>query len=412
MTGYAVVDVETTGLSPGSHDRIVEIAVVQVAPDGTPEESWGTLLNPGRDLGPQHIHGIDAADVVGAPTFRDVAGDLATRLSGRTFVAHNASFDRRFVHAEFARAGWDVPLTAERCLCTMQWARRLLPHAPRALAGCCAHLGIPLVDAHSALADATATASLLRFYLEHHRPAPWVDTLAAAAAAPWPRVASVPFTVTLRGAARDRQVPLLERLANELPRTGGTWEQEQYLAMLDRALLDRVLSVREQDGLVAYATELGIDRATARALHIAYYEALARLAWADRVLTEEEVADLDAVSQLLGLSREEIETAIDSVSESEASGTTVPATHSVPTFSLQPGDLVVFTGEMAIPRETWMARATAAGLVPWANVTKKVALVVAADPDSLSGKARKAADYGIPIVTEDAFAQMLRDLGS
>jgi len=44
-------------------------------------------------------------------------------------------------------------------------------------------------------------------------------------------------------------------------------------------------------------------------------------------------------------------------------------------------------------------------------VTKKVKLVVAADPDSLSGKARKATDYGIPIVTEDAFAVMLQRLG-
>lgn len=40
-------------------------------------------------------------------------------------------------------------------------------------------------------------------------------------------------------------------------------------------------------------------------------------------------------------------------------------------------------------------------------VTKKVKLVVAADPDSLSGKARKARDYGIPVVTEDGFARML-----
>ncbi len=410
MTGYAVVDVETTGLFPTGHDRIVEIAVVHVAPDGTPEDSWSTLLNPGRDLGAQHIHGIEAADVVGAPTFRDVAGELAARLAGRAFVAHNASFDRRFVHAEFARAGWDIPLTAERCLCTMQWSGRLLPHAPRALAGCCAHLGIPLVDAHSALADATATAALLRFYLDRHRPAPWTDVLGAAGAAPWPRIEPAPFRITHRGAAQARQIPLLERLASELPHAGGTWEQEQYLALLDRALLDRVLSVREQDALVAHASELGIDRDTARALHIAYYEALARLAWADRVLTEEEVADLDAVSRLLGLSRAEVEAAIDAVSEREAAGVTVPTTHQVRTFTLHPGDLVVFTGNMAVPRETWMARATAVELVPWANVTKKVALVVAADPDSLSGKARKAADYGIPIVTEDAFAQMLRDL--
>lgn len=325
-------------------------------------------------------------------------------------MAHNASFDRRLVHAEFARAGWDVPLVAEHCVCTMQWAGRLVLHASRALAGCCAHLGIPLVDAHSASADATATAHLLRYYLAQHRPAPWRDVLGVAGAAPWPRIERSPFSVTVRGAAQPRQVPLLERIANELPHTGGTWEQEQYLAMLDRALLDRVLSVREQDGLVAIATELGIDREAARGLHIAYFEALARLAWADRVLTEAEVADLEAVAGLLGLSEAEVERSIDAVSAAEASGEPMAETPSVQAFKLKPGDLVEFTGEMSVPREVWMERATAVGLVPWSNVTKKVALVVAADPDSLSGKARKAADYGIPIVNEDAFAQMLGSL--
>jgi DNA polymerase-3 subunit epsilon len=80
-------------------------------------------------------------------------------------------------------------------------------------------------------------------------------------------------------------------------------------------------------------------------------------------------------------------------------------------YRLDPGDLLVFTGEMALPRSEWEQRAEAAGLVPWRSVTKKVRLVMAADPDSLSGKARKAADYGIPIVTEEAFAVMLERPG-
>jgi DNA polymerase-3 subunit epsilon len=79
-------------------------------------------------------------------------------------------------------------------------------------------------------------------------------------------------------------------------------------------------------------------------------------------------------------------------------------------FRLNFGDLVVFTGDMDVPREEWIARAASAGLIAHPGVTKKVALVIAADPDSLSGKARKAADYEIPIVTERAFAGLLDDL--
>lgn len=77
MTGYAVVDVETTGLFPGRHDRIAEIAIVQVDSDGQIEDTWATLINPGRDLGPQQIHGISASDARHAPTFNDIASLVA-----------------------------------------------------------------------------------------------------------------------------------------------------------------------------------------------------------------------------------------------------------------------------------------------------------------------------------------------
>ena len=165
MSGYAVVDVETTGLRPSWHDRIVEIAVVQVAPDGVVEATWSTLVNPQRDLGPQVIHGIPAADVRYAPTFEQVAGTLASLLASRVFVAHNASFDLEFVRWSFATLGLDVPLVWPASLCTMRWADRLLPGSSRTLVGCCETAGITMGIAHEALSDATATAGLLLHYL-------------------------------------------------------------------------------------------------------------------------------------------------------------------------------------------------------------------------------------------------------
>ena len=77
---YCVVDVETTGLS-AQRDRIVEIAVVGVDIRGTTEWAWSTVLNPQRDVGPTSIHGLRAKDVQSAPTFSDVSGYLAYRLS-------------------------------------------------------------------------------------------------------------------------------------------------------------------------------------------------------------------------------------------------------------------------------------------------------------------------------------------
>ena len=61
---YAVIDTETTGLLPSHRHRVIEVAVVLLDARGQVEREWVTLLNPQRDLGPQHIHGILTADVL------------------------------------------------------------------------------------------------------------------------------------------------------------------------------------------------------------------------------------------------------------------------------------------------------------------------------------------------------------
>ena len=102
--GFAVVDVETTGLYP-STDRIVEVAVVHLDANAEITGEFCTLINPGRDVGPTHYHGITAADVHNAPTFAAAAESVWQLLAGRVLVAHNVAFDARFLDAEFNRCG-------------------------------------------------------------------------------------------------------------------------------------------------------------------------------------------------------------------------------------------------------------------------------------------------------------------
>lgn len=71
---------------------------------------------------------------------------------------------------------------------------------------------------------------------------------------------------------------------------------------------------------------------------------------------------------------------------------------------------MVFTGAMEPAREEWQAEAAAAGLKVGNNVTKKTRLLIAADPDSMSGKAEKARGYGVPIVHPAAYRTMLEGL--
>lgn len=161
--GFAVLDVETTGLQP-DQDRVAEIAVVLTDPQGRVVEEWSTLVDPQGPVGPSEIHRIEAEHVRGAPRFADLLGELNARLSGRALVAHNARFDLAFLRAEYARSGTRFP--DPPVLDTMLASRTYLPGLQRrSLAACCEAAGVVLQDPHSALGDARATACLLGAYL-------------------------------------------------------------------------------------------------------------------------------------------------------------------------------------------------------------------------------------------------------
>jgi hypothetical protein len=97
ITDLAVAD--------GGHDRIVEVSVVLVSRDGVMTGEWTSLVNAGRYLGPQEIHGISAADMRHASTCTQIAPALTRSLAGRVVVAHNLAFESMFLQAELARIG-------------------------------------------------------------------------------------------------------------------------------------------------------------------------------------------------------------------------------------------------------------------------------------------------------------------
>lgn len=153
---FAVIDTETTGLSPAS-SRVLEVGVVALDESGSVEWEWSTLLDPKQDVGATHLHGVAQADVVGAPTFAEISDTLSTLLSGRVLVAHNISFDAPMLREEFIRNS--KPQLQQPWLCTAVQARQQ-GFRPYRLDACCEALGISLVNAHTALGDARATAEL------------------------------------------------------------------------------------------------------------------------------------------------------------------------------------------------------------------------------------------------------------
>lgn len=173
----AFVDVETTGGHPLYH-RIIEIGVVLARGEAI-EDSWTTLVDPGTRLPPaiQRLTGIDPAALGDAPSFRAIAGELAMRLEGRLFVAHNARFDYGFVRNELQRAG---RLFDARVACTVKLSRRFYPQMPRHnLDALIAHHDLPCAARHRALPDAMALWQFWRLLRANWPPAELEAALAA-----------------------------------------------------------------------------------------------------------------------------------------------------------------------------------------------------------------------------------------
>ncbi|GGT63548.1 DNA polymerase III subunit epsilon [Streptomyces purpureus] len=157
--GYAVVDVETTGLA--RDDRIVSAAVYRLDAQGNVEDHWYTLVNPERDPGPVWIHGLTTDVLEDAPLFGEIAAEFSERLDGRVLVAHNAIFDWSMIAREYARAERTAP-TRQR-LCTIALSKELaLPLPNHKLESLAAHFGVVQQRAHNALDDARVLAEAFR----------------------------------------------------------------------------------------------------------------------------------------------------------------------------------------------------------------------------------------------------------
>ena len=161
-----VFDFETTGISPTQGDRSIEIGAIRLQ-DGKIVDRFQSLMHPGRRISSfiENFTGISNAMLVDAEPcavvmqrFFDFAGDS-------NLVAHNASFDRRFLEAEYERIGHRH---RGSFACSMLAARRLCPEAPNHRLGTMVDfLSLPNVGTfHRALADAEMTASLWLRLLE------------------------------------------------------------------------------------------------------------------------------------------------------------------------------------------------------------------------------------------------------
>ncbi len=163
MNRIAVIDFETTGLSPTMGDRATEIAIVLLE-GGKVVARFQSLMNAGVRLSRfiEEYTGISNEMVQAAPPAADVMAQAARFVQGVPMVAHNASFDQRFWGAELARLG-GAAKADHAFACTMLLSRRLYPQVGSyRLGSLAAFHSLPCAGrAHRAMADAEVAAALL-----------------------------------------------------------------------------------------------------------------------------------------------------------------------------------------------------------------------------------------------------------
>ena len=157
--GWAVIDLETSGFHPGTA-RTISLAVLALDNDGRIEQSVVSLLNPGVDPGPTHIHGLTSTMLEDQPTFDEIAPDVVALLKGRTLVAHNVGFDYSFLAAEAELAGVELPV--DNVMCTVELSRRLeLGLDNLRLETLAKHWGVDQLRPHDAFDDALVLSRVL-----------------------------------------------------------------------------------------------------------------------------------------------------------------------------------------------------------------------------------------------------------
>ena len=356
-----------------------------------------------------------------APEFPEVAGGVLDCLRGAVFVAHNAAFDKRFIR----RAFFDInkPLPSFPIVCTMSLAKKLFPEIKkRSLSCCCETLGIQQDCAHEASADVMATTELLLRCINRMRESgSWFEDAGLDLALPsiteWPELDTTGQKLTRAEAEVQRNAPsgFWSRITENLPIHSDFGQGRQdYYDLLVRVMEDRIITDTETDELIELAKELGLSSTDTATVHRKYLEDVIVVAWEDGVLTDVERNDITEVARALEISDEDTQLFLNERRDSGPGIEGEAVVSKGETESLE-GKTVCFTGQFLckisgerITKKKGAEFAAERGLVVVKSVTKKLDILVVADPHSMSNKAKKARDYGTRIIAEKVFWELLQ----
>jgi DNA polymerase-3 subunit epsilon len=323
-----------------------------------------------------------------APLFEEVVNDIFRIINGRVLVAHQFSFDARMLAQELNRL--DVDGDLGKGFCTLIASRNLLPGTADSLAATCEALGIETLDAHSALGDARMTMQIFQKLSEDGQEVIQANV-------DYDNKLN-PARVLQREAFKripDDAVERIKTFTKKVPFPTSDEKFVAYLLLLNMAMLDLVISKEEEAELNHWAEDLGVSPSQVKTLHEGYLDSFIQAAIRDGVITLQEREMIELVANALRLPVE--------IPDS-------PQLIQANEDSLRVGKRVCFTGEAfgfsgsTIQRADLEALAAKVGLHPVKDVTKKGCdILVAADESTMSGKAKKAKEWGIPVISVEKF---------
>lgn len=158
--GYAVIDLETTGLNPANHDAIIEVAVAVLDEDFILIDSFETLVKPNRQVAGTEIHRITDEMLEDAPSFQDILPALICLMDGKRLVAHNAKFEYKFLKNEMGHQG--ILINQENFVDSLAIAVEGLSLPNNKLGTVAEFFKVPYVNAHTALADTLILAEVFQ----------------------------------------------------------------------------------------------------------------------------------------------------------------------------------------------------------------------------------------------------------
>ena len=399
---FTLIDLETTGLFPSKYDKITEISLKKVNKNGELIDKYTTLVNPERDLGPTSLHKISNLDINNAPKFDEIYSYILWFINETCLIGHNVSFDVKFLNHQLNQQNSEVEILEENTLCTLKFAST--KKIPRKLEGIQQLLRGNVDSLHSADND----TEIIKEMFIHLDLGKWIDKqdfklLNLSILSPDEKIE------VNRGEGIKTLNGFFEKLIFESSKRSKDFENyelNKYAELVERAVEDKIVNSSEINELQEFINDNLISSEDANYVNKELFKNYCAIAYSDFVITEDEKAELKVLSKLLSIKNEDYHETLSTVISEEIKPKETNENFSGMSVCFS-GDINVSSNNISYTRKEIEQIAIGSGLELKSGVSKKLDLLVVADTQTQSGKARKARGYGIRIISGSDFLNKL-----